>query len=137
MGNKLIQNYYQYRFNDLAMQQPMALHFVPDVMFILNISAKPFYLKTGSLRVPTSNNADIIVLPNSYTRFIPYTKTREFAGFLDNPPAWDCWVWFRKGQAVLPLAERNFPFPDLNFTIDLQPMPDAGVVADFTYTVLP
>lgn len=137
MPNKLIQNYLQYRFTSDAQRQSMPLWFVPDVMFILNISPATFYLRTGSLRIPTADNADIVIPPNTYYSFTPYKNVQEYAGFLDNPTAWDCWIWFRKGDAALPLAEINFPFPDLNIQIELSPMPDPTVIADFTYTVLP
>lgn len=128
------ENYYQYRLNKSVQKVQMPVAFVPDIVLILNVTDANLYIKTGSIRVPTPDNYDLLITPYSYYIFQPYRETREYAGFLDNPTAWDALIWFSRGFGLL---KKDLTADlTLGLNVQLNPMPDPTVHAFFTYTVL-
>jgi len=76
----------------------MQLAFNADMMFVLNNTDAPLYMRNGSNSAPSASYFDLYFPPVSYTILDPQGGW-DYAGFLDNPSSDDCWVIFVFGYA--------------------------------------
>lgn len=76
----------------------MQLAFNADMMFVLNNTDAPLYMRSGSNSAPNASYFDLYFPPVSYTILDPQGGW-DYAGFLDNPSSDDCWVIFVYGYA--------------------------------------